>query len=358
MKKKNWLMITLIIVGAILFGTVAMVVIRSQRTVNAVVLSQEVRAGEKITNDMLKVIQVPAGTPKGFITDRSSLIGQKLKINAEPNQLLYMSDIIMSWGDVLYGVSIPDDYIITAISMPDERAVGGLITAGDTVDIFGVPSGNNLNYDLDGIPTIISELGPIVEHGYGMKDGREVYALFANVKILETDSTLSNEDQSILASITEGAGNNEGAYYIIALSYSDYQKLLLVQNYMTLWMSLAPAWNSENGPLLDFMTYSEVHGLMDAQAQSVIEVIENSDGTTTSVIKEEALLELEETRERWMKENNYIWSEDGKMIKVEDEEAYNYWNDSDDQQNVENVDENGHENVDTDEEGQNEHEEP
>jgi Flp pilus assembly protein CpaB len=311
MKRKNYLFISLLLVGAILFGVVSFVLVRSTRTVNAVVPSQEIRAGERIDASMLSVIQVPVNTPTGYITDISSMVGQKLKINAQPGQFLYMTDVMISWDDVVYGVSVPDDYIVTAISMPNERAVGGLITAGDTVDILGVQrtTGSSAGTSTgDSLYRMKDALGPVAEHSYGA-DGLQVYWILANVKILETDSSLSSEDNNMLAAITEDDSNSGDAYYIVALSYADYQKLVLSQKYLELWMNLAPVWNNENPPLLDLMTYSEIQGLMDAQGQSIVKEITGDDGQVVRSLDEEKLKKLEEAKKKWMEENGYRWEQ-------------------------------------------------
>lgn len=327
MKRKNYFIIALILIGAILFGTVAFVVIRSTRTVNAVVPNQTITAGTRITNDMLTTIQVPVDTPSGYITDRSSLIGQKLKVNAEAGQFLYMSNVMIDWNDVVYGVSVPDDYIITALKIPNDHAVGGLITSGDTVDILGVPSANGVDNPDD----MSRVMGAAVEHGYGA-DGINVYWILANVKILETDSSLSNEDDSLLGTITDAAsgGNSDGAYYIVALSYNDYQKVVLAQQYMDLWMNLSPVWNNDNKPLLDVMTYSEIQGLMDAQAQSIIEEIKGeNEGEITKKISDDALQKLEEQKQKWMDEHGYEY--------VDGDSAYNVTDDSANSENTNEV---------------------
>lgn len=303
MKKKSYLLISLTLVGAILFGIVSFVVIRSTRTVSAVVLNQEIKLSDRIDASMLKTIQVPVGTPEGFITDESSLVGQKLRVIPEPNQLIYMSDVITSWDDVVYGVSVPEDYIITALNIPNDRAVGGLITAGDTVDIFGVTQ--TVNSDGSGDIDTQLALGPIADHKYGA-EGINVYPLLVNVKILETNSTLSNEDNGIFSTITDESSGQDGAYYIVALSYNDYQKILLSQKYLDLWMNMAPAWNNENAPLLDVMEYSEIQGLMDAQAQSIIdEVKDEVNDQITHKINQDALDEIQKKKQEWIDKNKH-----------------------------------------------------
>lgn len=320
MKKKNAFSILLVTAGVILFGVIAFVVINSTRTIQAVVPNQEIPSGTRVEAEMLSVIEVPVGTPTGFITDRSSLVGQKLKTTVYPNQLLYVSNVITGWDDVVYGVDVPDDYIITAIQLPANRAVGGLITVGDTVDILGVPNSelrsqfiNQTNQTVVGntmgVPGQINDgdgslgtlttvdgqeestamqiarthLGAIADTAYGA-DGVQLFWVLANVKILETDSTLSSAENSVVSVITgsdSGAANN-GDYYIVALSYSDYLRMMLASQYLDFYMNISPAWNNDHDPLIDYMNNLEIKELMDAQAQTILrEVVKDGSDAVT-----------------------------------------------------------------------------
>lgn len=264
----------LVICGVLLFALIAFIVVRATSTVTAIVPNQEISAGTRIDDSMLQSIQVPVNTPKGYITDKSSLLGQKLKVGVGENQLLYINDVMSSWDDFSDGESIPDDYVVTSIQLPSNRAVGGLITAGDTVDILGVP---NSEYNTTSKETLNNYLGDISKDAYGA-NGMNVYWVLSNVKILETDSTLSQSNQSSISSVTEDKNSsNEGSFYIVALSYDDYKKLRLSEQYLDLWMNISPAQNVENGPLLDAMRESTVKELQDAQAQSKMKEVDETE---------------------------------------------------------------------------------
>ena len=270
--KDNKMFIAIAACGIILFAVVAYIVISSTSTVTAVVPNQDIAAGTKIEDSMLETIEVPKNTPKGFITDKTSLIGQKLKVKVGEEQLLYINDVMSSWDDFSNGEKIPDDYVVTSIQLPSNRAVGGLITAGDTVDILGVP---NTEYTTASKDTVDSYLGEIANDSYGAQ-GMNVYWVLSNVKILETDSTLAQSADASISTVTtseDGSSNSsgDGSFYIVALSYSDYKKLRLSEQYLDLWMNIAPAQNDENGPMLDEMKKQEVEALQDAQAQSKME---------------------------------------------------------------------------------------
>lgn len=255
----------LIVAGIVLFGVIAFVIIDSKKTIPAVVPNQTISAGTTITENMLTVVGVPVDTPKGYITDKNSLIGQKSKVTVDPNQLLYVNMIMSSWDDFNDGQSIPDNYIVTALNIPQERAVGGLITVGDSIDLLGIP---NSTYAKTTPLEMEDYLGDIAKNNYGKK-GINLYWVLANVKILETNSDLSSANESGISEVIGGSGSG-GSYYIVALSYSDYLKLKLAEQYLTLWANICPTGNSDFGPMLDLMNQNNITELSDSQTQSVL----------------------------------------------------------------------------------------
>lgn len=273
-KKGNKFFTLLVICGILLFSVIAFVVIKSTRTVSAVVPNQLIAAGTNVDETMLKTIQVPVNTPKGYLTDKSTILGQKIKVTVQEDQLLYSNDIMSSWDDLSDGESIPDDYVVTSIQIPANRAVGGLITAGDTVDILGIP---NANYNTTSKETLNNYLGEISKNYYGA-EGMNLYWVLSNVRILETDSSLSSSNDSAISAVTDenSGSSSQGDFYIVALSYDDYQKVRLAEQYLDLWLSITPEYNAENGPMLDIMNSHIIKELQDSQTQSVIKESETN----------------------------------------------------------------------------------
>lgn len=257
------------IAGIALFIVIAYVIINNTSTTTAVVPNQDLSAGTTITNEMLETVTVPSNTPKGYIADSKSLIGQKLKVNVSEGQFLYVTDVMTSWDEMLDGEDIPDNYVVTSIFLPTNRAIGGLINTGDSVDILGVPNSNYKSADSATMAQFLGDMGRY--DNYGTKSGINTYWVLANVKILQTNSTIASSENSSLSSLTEEdekGGNTDGAYYIVALSYADYQKLRLSEVYLDIWMSLCPSQNEENDPLYKQMRQNAIKVLQDSQNQS------------------------------------------------------------------------------------------
>ena len=263
--RKNIFIKLLAVAGVALFVLIAYVVISSTSTTVAIVPNQSIKAGTLITSEMVDKISIPSNVPEGYITDASSVIGQKLRVSVEANQLLYINDVMTSWEELIEGEDIPDNYVITSILIPSERAIGGLITAGDTVDIFGLPNNSMVNMTSEDLREYLGQMGKY--DYYGTEEGLNGFWVLSNVKILETDSTLSSLENSSISTITGSEDGQEGAYYIMALSYSDYQKLRLSEKYLSLWLSLVPKQNETEPPLYDEMRQSVIKMLQDSQNQ-------------------------------------------------------------------------------------------
>jgi Flp pilus assembly protein CpaB len=242
---KNKSTILLVILGVILIGIVSFIVITSNATVKVWVPSQTITTGTQVTEDMLKQIDIPSKTPGNYIKDKSYIVGYRLKNTVDENQLFYASDFLSSWEKYNEDLSIPEDFAITAIQIPDSRAVGGLITAGDYVDILGVTTDSVLGW------------------GNTATNGKKAIATYilANVRVINTNSALSESQDSGISSVTGSDGS--GSYYIVALSYQDLKKVRQAEQEFTLWLNLVPSQNKDNDPLiqqmLDSSTYAELH---------------------------------------------------------------------------------------------------
>ena len=242
-------------------------------------------SGTVIEESMLQTIQIPANTPKGFITDKSSIVGQKFKSEVSENQLLYINNLV-STSDYRDGNNIPKDYIITTIQLPPERSVGGIVSAGESVDILGLP---NATYNTATSEQMENALGDMAKDAYGA-DGEKAYWILSNVKILDVNPVDSNtsSNSSSKDGDSEQTIDSSGAYYVIALSYNDYKKLRLSEEYLDLWMNISPSNNKDNGANIDDMKERVIQELKDAQTQSKFKEEENSDNNSNNTKKEDS----------------------------------------------------------------------
>lgn len=275
--KSDKLLAVISVLGVVLFLVVSYFVLSSSKSVKAIVLSGDMDAGTIVTEDMIKVINVPEKTPVGYLRNPSSVIGYKLKTSVKGGQLLYESNFMSSWTNYADSEKIPEDYVITSLTVPDEQACGGVITAGDYVDIMMVSKFQDASKTWGGKESTATEI-----NGTGRSDtGTYVSYVLANVYVLNTNSSLSESQESDLSVAKggsgQGVGDVKGSFYIFALSYDDAKKLRQAEGVQDaqLWLNIAPNQNQAEGkhPLLKQMVGQSYSFLHDAQ-----EPVQDKDG--------------------------------------------------------------------------------
>lgn len=259
---------TFSVIGAVIvFAVMAFVIMSVTATTKAVVLVDDATAGTTITDAMVTEIDVPRDTPGDYYKTTASIVGERLTSNIKKDQLIYASDL-MSSIDV--STDTNEDYVTTSINVPDEQALGGVLTAGDMVDISVVPD--------DGNVSLLAKALPGYNFDTSLNGG--VYFILANVKILDSTTSVSSSNGSNMSAATgtssddssTSSSDSTSSYYMVSLSYSDYKKLRIAEQYGKLFLSLVPSQNQENAPLLEQMTASVSEGLVDA----------STDGTDTT----------------------------------------------------------------------------
>lgn len=114
--------------------------------VSVVVAAQVIPARTPIQPGALVVVQIPldAATQAGIITDPKQLAGKVLAIPVAIGQPIYANMIASAAGQSGFSILGPDETVAPdseawraiSITIPDDRAIAGLLVAGQTIDIF------------------------------------------------------------------------------------------------------------------------------------------------------------------------------------------------------------------------------
>jgi Flp pilus assembly protein CpaB len=114
--------------------------------VNVVVAAQVIPARTPIQPGAVEVRKVPLdeATQVGIVTDPALLTGKVLAISVAIGQPIYSNMIATASGSSGFVILGPDETIAPdseawraiSITIPDERAVAGLLTPGQSIDIF------------------------------------------------------------------------------------------------------------------------------------------------------------------------------------------------------------------------------
>lgn len=268
--KKTISIVILILTCIVVFG-VSYIVLTSNKTTKAIVLNTAVEPGVIVTEDMVTEMDIPAKTPEGYLKNVQSVVGYKTKTRIEKNQLLYVSNFMSSWTNYSDAENIPEDYVITSVSIPDLQACGGVITAGDYVDIMAVFKNDTVNNTsaLLGDPAEVDGSVQSVV-GEGRADSKvSVGYVLSNVYVLNTNSSLASSQDSDVAVSNDQSASSSDPFYIFALSYDDAKKLRQIEasDDVELWMNICPSQNQEEGnsPLIKQMLGNSYSFLHDAQ---------------------------------------------------------------------------------------------
>jgi Flp pilus assembly protein CpaB len=114
--------------------------------VDVVVAAQAIPARAPIAPGAVVVRKVPldTATQVGIATDATKLVGQVLAVPVAIGQPIYLNMIASASGQSGFSILGPDETVAPdspawraiSITIPDERAVAGLLVTGQTIDIF------------------------------------------------------------------------------------------------------------------------------------------------------------------------------------------------------------------------------
>jgi Flp pilus assembly protein CpaB len=114
--------------------------------VPVVVAAQQIPARTPIAPGAVEIRQVPLdeATQVGIVTDPAKIVGQVLAVPVAIGQPIYFNMIASASGQSGFSILEPDETVAPdspawraiAITIPDERAVAGLLVTGQTIDIF------------------------------------------------------------------------------------------------------------------------------------------------------------------------------------------------------------------------------
>jgi Flp pilus assembly protein CpaB len=114
--------------------------------VDVVVAAQVIPARTPIQPGAVEVKKVPLDEPTqvGIVTDPKALTGKVLAISVAKGQPIYSNMLATSVGSSGFSILGPEETVAPdseawraiSITIPDERAVAGLLTPGQSIDIF------------------------------------------------------------------------------------------------------------------------------------------------------------------------------------------------------------------------------
>ena len=203
-------------------------------TVNVVVAGSDIKAGTKITAEMLDIDTVPsAAAIEGATTDKSAVVGLTTLYPLQKNDQLSAAKLGQTEKDLGFTGVIPAGMRAVAIPVSEMTSVGGLIVAGDRVDITAVYSKTGANGEAQASTLLQSVLVLSV----GQTAAKPVARLDANGTPLAADSQIAAPPDNTSAKPTAKT-------LTVAVAPQDVAVLALAQDQGKIYLSLRPPGDS------------------------------------------------------------------------------------------------------------------
>jgi Flp pilus assembly protein CpaB len=116
------------------------------KKVSVVVAAKDISARVPVVPDDVALREIPldATSQNGTLLKPEDVVGQVLAVPALKGQPIYQNMILTASGTAGFSILGPDETVgpdseawrAVSITVPDERAVGGVLSAGQTIDIF------------------------------------------------------------------------------------------------------------------------------------------------------------------------------------------------------------------------------
>lgn len=123
-------------------------------TMSVITASRDIKAGTKITDDMLAVTTVPKSAAIGSVlTDKSSVVGLTTLYPLAKGEQLSSSKVVgaaASKDKVVFSYTIPQGKRALSVTVNQTTSVNGLVVAGDHVDVIVVGKQRQPNGALGG----------------------------------------------------------------------------------------------------------------------------------------------------------------------------------------------------------------
>ena len=207
-------------------------------TANVVVAATDIKAGTKITPDMLDIATLPTrAVVAGAITDKSAVVGLTTLYPLQKNDQISAATLGQSEQDLGFTNVIPPGMRAISIPVTESTMVGGLIVAGDHVDVTAVYNRTSAN----GVAQASTLLQDVLVLSVGQTTAKPVARLDANGTPLAADSQIVQPPDNTSAKPTAKT-------VTLAVNPQDVATIALAQDQGKIYLSLRPPGDNATVP--------------------------------------------------------------------------------------------------------------
>ena len=213
-------------------------------TVDVVVASQEIGAGTRISGDMLQLATLPVnGIVEGALTTREGLDGLVVRQNMAKGEQFTAVKLGQSESDADKTLSaiVPPGKRAAALEVDEDTLVGGLVVAGDRVDVIVVIEDQNG----DGPPRALTLLQDVEVLAVAQTTQKPVTRLDRDGNPIETDTA-----SGTLSTRPDDTSSNEKAKTVtLAVDPNDAALLALARDQGKVYFVLRGQGDDEIVPI-------------------------------------------------------------------------------------------------------------
>jgi pilus assembly protein CpaB len=212
-------------------------------TVDVVVASQEISAGTRISGDMLQLATLPVnGTVDGALTSRDGLDGLVVRQDMAKGEQFTAAKLGQTEGGAeTLSAIVPPGMRAAALEVDENTVVGGLVVAGDRVDIIVIME----DQTGDGPPRGVTLLQDVEVLAVAQTTQKPVTRLDRYGNPIQTDTAAGT-----LATRPEDASPNQKAKTVtLAVKPGDAPLLALAQDQGTVYLVLRGEGDNEVVPV-------------------------------------------------------------------------------------------------------------
>ena len=204
-------------------------------TVNVAVASQDINAGDKITGDMVALATLPKnGVVDGAITDKAGIAGLTARYPMAKGEQFSALKLGQTAKDKGFDAVIPTGKRAVAVEITENTSVGGLVVAGNHVDVIAVLANQSSGPDGQLPPRAVTLLQDVEVLSVAQTAQKAVTRLDKDGNPIQTDTA----DGAIATAPDSTAAKPTAKTVTLAVNPDDAPLLALAQEEGKVWLSL------------------------------------------------------------------------------------------------------------------------
>jgi pilus assembly protein CpaB len=204
-------------------------------TVDVVVASQDISAGTKVTADMLEIATLPSkGIITGALLDKTAAVGLVSRYPMAKGEQFSADKLGQGSSDKTFSDVVPDGKRAVSVDVDEKTSVGGLIVAGDHVDVIVIGKTKSPDQTIDGLPASFTLLQDVEVLSVAQEAQKAVARFDSKGNPIQTD----NAAGEIASRPSDTSADPKAKSVTLAVSPDEAARLALASQSYSIYLSL------------------------------------------------------------------------------------------------------------------------